>query len=847
MGEVYRARDRRLHRWVAVKFVSADRAADEEAAERLAREARVASSLNHPGIVTVHDIGVFEDRPYVVMELVEGQSLAALLRSGALKLREALAIAGQVADALAAAHAAGIVHRDLKPQNVMVTADGLVKIVDFGLGRAAAVSQAGEDGATATVALTGPFAIRGTVGYMAPEQAAGKPVDTRADQFAFGVMLYEMVSGRRPFDRETAIQTLADILEAEPRPLGKVCPAAPPALASIVHRCLQKDPRERYASTLDLARDLRDLLNQTTTNTRLRQRVGLPSRRIWRPAAAALAVAAIALAALTWPGRPPGAKSTATPAAVQRLAVLPFTDLSRSLEGGAFADGLAEVLTSRLAALEHFGHQLSIVPASEVRREAITSARDARRVFGATMAISGSVRRDASAMRLTLNLIDAGTLTQLAANTVDVPERSGVDAEEIVVSAVAALLELELAPEEREALTAGGSTAGGAYALLVQGRGYLQRFDRGADNVDLAIDAFSRAIGLDRRYALAHASLGEAYWRKFEQTRQPLWLERAAENAEQALAIDSRLAPVHVILSVVARARGRYEEAVAVAQRAVELDPVNADAYRELGRAYEELKRVDEAEATYRKAVAVRPDDWLAFNTLGGFYFGKGRYADAEAAYTRVVELTPDNTRGHNNLGTTYYSMGRLDEAIAAWQRSAAIRPTPAATSNLGVHYFARGQYANAARAFEQAVLLTPNDRRLWRNLGAALHWAPNERNKARAAYERAVQLGKQDRRVNPRQPALQAELADSYSMLGHRAQALEAAAAAERLGGGDVNALFLVAGAYEQLGERALALQWLQKAIAAGYDRSAIERSPGLAALRTDDRYPGLFGKSAP
>jgi tetratricopeptide (TPR) repeat protein len=837
MGEVYRALDTRLDRLVAIKFVCPERWADSLAAERLANEARIASALNHPGIVAVYDVGSFSGRPFIVMEYVEGQSLATLLLGGPLKVRDGLRIGWQIADALAAAHAAGVVHRDLKPQNVMLSPDGRPKIVDFGLGTLNRDDDTTQKISPSSPTITSGLRVQGTVGYMSPEQAAGNYSDMRADQFALGAMLYEMVSGHRAFLRETDVQTLADIIEGEPRPLASVCRSATPALIAIVNRCLQKNPRDRYGSTVDLAHDLKVAAAAAISDTRIPRRpVPIIARaRRWRVAAVlAAATLAVVLMGLQWGDlRTMGGPVSAQPAN-RHVAILPLVTIAGGPDDQILADGLMETLTSSLTTLEQFERGLRVVPASEMRRERIESARQARQSFGATLAISGSLQRDGDALRLTFNLIDSVQLVQLASRTIDLPAgETHRGLQQLVTATVAGLLDLQLRPEESAAMTAGGSAEPGAYQQFARGRGYLQRFDRGADHVDLAIDAFAQAIKLDPQFALAYAAAAESYWRKYDMSRLPIWLDRAEEHAERALEINPRLPAIHVVLAMIARGRGRYEEATVMAQRAVSLDPVAADGYRELGRAYEAIDRSADAEVIYRRAIAARPDDWLAYNTLGSFLLARRRWPEAEAAFKQAIALTPDNTRAHNNLGATYYGMGRPDEAAAAWEHSSSIRPTSAAASNLGTYYYRRGRYTEAARNYERAVALTPGSHRLWRNLGAALYWAPGERDKAAAAYRQAIELAEQERQVNPRQPALLAELADAYSMVGGSQEARAAAAAVERLGSSDAETIFNVASAYEQIGDRAQAIRWLQKALAAGYSRELLAQSPGLAALR--------------
>ncbi len=283
MGEVYRARDTRLGREVAIKVLPAGVSSEPERLKRFENEARSASSLNHPNIVTIHDIGESRGASFIAMELVSGQTVRELLAEGALPTRRLLVIAAQVADGLARAHGAGIVHRDLKPENVMVTKDGLVKILDFGLAKlASARSDSGEESQFPTEAGTSPGVVMGTVGYMSPEQALGKALDFRSDQFSFGSILYEMATGKRAFLRESAPETLTAIIREEPEPMGNLSPLTPAPLRWIVERCLAKDPDDRYASTRDLARDVaavRERFLEASPRARSARPAGLPAQR----------------------------------------------------------------------------------------------------------------------------------------------------------------------------------------------------------------------------------------------------------------------------------------------------------------------------------------------------------------------------------------------------------------------------------------------------------------------------------------------------------------------------------------------------------------------------------------
>ena len=517
MGDVYRARDRRLGRQVAIKFVAHRLHGNTDAEARLDREARMASALNHPAIVTVYDVGRHDERPYVVMELIDGRPLNELIAENRLPIKEAIDLAAQAADGLAAAHQAGIIHRDLKPQNIMVTTAGRAKIVDFGLSKIAPLPIAGTAETIAGDKITGDYAILGTAGYMAPEQVMGLQADARSDQFALGAILYEMLTGRRAFRRDTTVQTMSSILEDEPPPLAQARADVPASVISIVGRCLAKRPERRYASTRDLAHDLRDAHEQLLLDSRSGAQSWQPRPSSWRWAVVpAVVILLAAAAAWMWPRRADRTNPPATASSSLRyIVVMPFANVTKEPADQVFADGLAETLTSTLTQLERYQRMVRVVPASEVRAGRIESVRDARQAFGVTLAISGSIQRLPATLRLTLNLIDAGQLVQVGARTIDISLTNEVITQDTVANAATDLLALELEPGERRALVAGGTAAPTAYELYIQGRGYLYRFDRGPENVDRAIDTLGRAVAIDPRYALAHTALAEAYWRKF--------------------------------------------------------------------------------------------------------------------------------------------------------------------------------------------------------------------------------------------------------------------------------------------------------------------------------------------
>jgi serine/threonine protein kinase/tetratricopeptide (TPR) repeat protein len=844
MGDVYRAHDAKLDREVAIKVLPPHFAHDPDLLMRFRREAHVLASLNHPNIVTIYDIGQDRRTVYIAMELVDGKALDGVLAAGPMPMHDVLDVAAQIGAGLSVAHKSRIVHRDLKPKNVMIRKDGLAKILDFGLSKLAPSSPPSSTDRTA--AATEPGIILGTIDYMSPEQAGGLPADFRSDQFSFGSLLYEMATGKRPFHRATASQTLAAIIEDEPKPVASINPRIPAALETIVHRCMAKKPERRYASTEELARALKEVRDSSATEDGRSlpsiARTYLQRLPLWLEIAFAvgLVIAGISIVRPSLPQKVRAWSESLFPITEKQLVVLPFTNVGNDPQNQGFCDGLVEILSSKLSQLELFQRTLRVVPSTDVLREGIVSVREARQTFGATLAITGSVQRTENRVRLTINLVDPQTLLQLKSKTIDTEAHDISVLQDGVVLEVAELLGVNLSSQAKQVLAIGGTTVPSAYEFYTQGRGYLQRYEV-AQNIDTAISLFKLALGQDRRYALAEAGLGEAYWRKYEQTKDGQWAEEARKSAAAAIGLNDKLAQVYVTLGMIHTGTGRYEEASQNLQKALALDPINADAYRELAKTYQQMGRVKDAESTYMNAIAVRPGYWGTHNELGGFYFHLGRYIEAEKQFRTVVELTPDNSRGYKNLGVIAYSQKRYEEAAKMYEKSVAIKPSDGAYANLGTVYYTLGQYEEAARYYEKAIQMNGRDSMQWHNLAAAYQWS-NEPQKARDAFQRTAELAEEQRRVNPRDPDLLMRLADAYSYLNQPLRARELLQQGLALAPDDVPNMFQASAIYEQLGDRKLALQWIAKAIKGGLSRDLIEKEPTLAQLRLDPRFQALF-----
>jgi tetratricopeptide (TPR) repeat protein len=387
-------------------------------------------------------------------------------------------------------------------------------------------------------------------------------------------------------------------------------------------------------------------------------------------------------------------------------------------------------------------------------------------------------------------------------------------------------------------------------APLKQARALLDRYDK-QTNVDRALDVLTPLVAANGRSAAARTMLAEAYQRKFDYVKDPKLADRAGEEAGVALTVNASYAPAHVVLAMINFGQGRYDGALGEAQRAAALDTGNSRAWREVGRVQFALGHRDEAEKAFRKAVSLDPNDWTAHNSLGSLLFSLNRLDEAVAEFERVQALAPDNTRAYNNLGSAYLQQERFDKATEMYERSLSLDKNATAYSNLGTALYQQGKYADAARSFEGAVALPGATLVHWFNLGAACYWVPDLRQRAREAYQTAVKLGEATRAATNRiDVASLAELASGYAVLGlltagaeaqafkTRARTLLPAIEQQKL---DANVLATLGTTYEELGDRQKALDWLERAVQAGYSLKRIERSPWLTDLRGDERYTRL------
>ena len=823
MGVVYRARDQRLGRTVALKFLPHHLQEDAAARTRFEHEARAASSLDHPNVGYIHEIAETEEgRLFIAMAYYPGQTLHDALEDGPLPLDEALRCIEQVAQGLQSAHASGIIHRDIKPGNVIITPGGTAKVLDFGLAK------------TQDVTLTRANAKLGTVAYMSPEQVRGDRVDARADIWALGALLYELVTGARAFQGEYETAVMYSVLNDRPIPIHEHRADAPETLQAIIDRCLEKDPDDRYPDAAAFLADLQR--HQEGAVERVSSSYGAVSGDIPPRSRRALGVAfgLILLASLLWfavgrvfPGN----------AAIQsrHLAVLPFQVIGAAADADMYAAGLLESLTSKITQLEQFQGALWVVPASEID-EPMTPT-DAQKRFGVSMVVSGSIQLADEQIRLTLNLIDAKTRRQIRSEQIDQRRAGALSLQDEAILMVARMLRVELQPEERAALTAGGTTAPDANDFYLRGRGYL-RNQQSVGDIDLAIRLFQQAIGRDSLFALAHAGLGEAYWQKYRATEEVQWADLAEQSSQEALALNAKLAPVYVTLGLIRQGQGQYAEALEAFQQALEIDPFNADAYRRRARVYRSQGAFDQAEAAYKKAIELKPGYWRGYNSLGALYYITGRYEAAIEQFERAAELAPENKSLLINMGAANWQVGRLKAATDAFERILSVDPEhTTAQENLATAYFYQGQFDRAAALYEAQLDRNPADYSVQGFLADAYYWM-GERAQARTAYRRAIRLVRDHFAVRADDPDLLSSLASFHARLGESDSAavyLDRVEAVVDPAQSDVVLAFGVGEVYVHIDRRADGLRWMERALRSGYGWIQVDHSPWLADFRAD------------
>ena len=828
MGVVWLAEDTRLNRKVALKTVKSAEADTTQGRQRLMREARAAAALNHPHIATVHDVLDVEGKVIVVFEYVEGDSLAARLHRGPLPINETVEIAWQLADALAAAHAQGVIHRDLKPGNVVLGPDGRAKVLDFGIAR---LVPAGAD-MSASVPGTIGVGLVGTPGYAAPEQYLSRNVDGRADLYALGVMIYEMIVGRRPFSGHDAVALATSVLRDQaPKLSGSTDVFVPPRLESLVARLLEREPNKRPKSGDEVLVELSPL--RDTESSPLARRTIVLRRRV--PISAIVAVAAIIAIAIALMVRLQlNATRSGTDSPV--VAVLPLTNMSGDAANDYLGAGLAESLITSLASLPDVT-VLSRSAVDETRQQYPDRARFVQ-ALDATYVVEGSVQAVGDLLRVNLNLVrnDASIAW---GRTVEGPSRDLFSLQSQLASQLNDAIADQTPSNQRVRPAALPTASEPAQIAYWKGRANLDRRDT-VGYAQAALKDFAAAIAADPKFAMAYAGLSEAQWAMYVQTNDKTWAQRAVESSTTALKLEPDRPAVRYSAGLTLFRSGQYDAARVELERAVALQPTSEDATRLLGRVLMRQGRIGEGMDQYRKALAIRPNSVALYSDMGLALYNAQRYAEALASFEKAIELAPNSSVSLSQAGAASQMLGDNRKALQYYERATAISPRAETFSSMGTIYYSLGEYAKAAAAYEGALLIRPLGAITHRNLGDA-YTHLNRTEDAMKAYQQAVKLAEAEVSVSPSDARALGRLAVYQAKARDDAAARRTLRRAEQLAPNDEQVHQRAAVVHALAGRTTEALDAIARAIAGGVAPRLIAQEEDFEKLRPLPRFAQL------
>ena len=765
-GEVYLAQDLRLHRPVAIKILASDLLNNTEYLARFTREARLCASLSHPGICTIHEIDQIDGQTYICMEYVEGKNLRDLIKSTPIPLDRALDLAIQIADAMDEARRHNIIHRDIKSANILITPRNTVKILDFGLAKRLHNRGALEGSRQDTESSITQFGtVRGTIAYMAPEQALGKEVDHRSDIFSFGVVLYEMLTGRLPFTGESITQVIDSILHADPSPVARYQENVPDELVLVLDKMLEKNPETRYQSVHEVWVDLRRIRNKLTQTDSFTEPVTASSSRAGRKfLVPALIVIGIVVAIGFSLMRERNAPVLPAPEKeVISVAVLPFdykgTDATRAYLGRLVTDGL-------IAALQPTPGT-SVTPYATVREfKPQTSVSEVVRHLGVQWIVRGSVSTKEERIVITPEIFSRDEKSIWKQSI----EGGTIEAVDRVANAIVQTLPIET-PNTKvvEQIRTPNLQA---YQNYLRARDTEKGWDV-ASNLEQAIALYREALKQDPDFAAAHAGLATALLVEFRKRNQPEVLSMASEASRRAVGLDPNLPEALLAYGAVQLQSGNSIEARDAFARALQFAPGDDAACRSLAQLYASSGRRQEATQMFERAIALRPSYWLNHYVYGTYQWQfAGDLKAALVLLERATQLHPQGSAPAVMLGNFHLIQGNLEEAEIYFRKALELSPEPSAYNNLGLVHYYRGQYDLALRNWQTLLKAAPDKPIYNANVADALRQLKRQ-DEAEAQYNKAIEGFRRALKANRSDDNTRSYLSMALAATGHCAEAI--------------------------------------------------------------------------
>lgn len=822
MGVVYKAEDTSLGRIVALKFLNTELLANESLRRRFLHEARAASIIDHPNVCHVYEVGEAEDgRYFMAMSYCEGRSLRDVIKSGPAPPRESFSIAFGIAQGLWAAHRRNIIHRDIKPANVILTDDGFVRIVDFGLALLIGDSRVTTSGVTV-----------GTVAYMSPEQTSGSTVGANTDIWSLGVTLYELLTGHLPFRGDVNAALVYSIVHEPHTPLPD---SIPRPCARIVDRCLEKDPAKRYQTVEELLEVMVKVAQEMGWESSMASATIAPilhekrRREILRRLAVSAAVIAVVVGGgFAW--REWHRHSVYTTSV--RVAVLPFENLLGA-ENDVLVDGLSDHVARVTRWVSRGRTSMWSVLYLNVMDAQLTRPADARDAFGVNRIITGDVQRVHNTARVRIRLADPASGRVIRETSLP------FDTETSTVLVDSLLLVLgnwfDVDPASLPRTRPWHIRDPTAIRPYLEGLSLQRQGGKDSTLAESAVKALETSAARDSSFAYAGYAAGNAELNRFRQTQAHELLERALRHGRTARRETPALTDASVLLGNVFHALERADSAEACFLFAAKVDPNNFIPRERLGNLYTSQNRIEEAERAYLRGVETNRDYWVAHRFLGLFYYLQHRPDDAEKAWEAAIRYAPRDVLTLSNLGVVHYDRGEWREAQRMFLQAFKIHPDCYSCNNVASSLFLDGKYKQAASYFEMA--LTPEycdstGHLPWGNLASALYWTDDQRPRALQLYRHAIVLAEKELAVKPDSPRLIGKLVDYYAMSGDSTNALAMIERAKPYLEKDNDIMYKVGSAYEKLGRHSAAVKQLANAVRHGYALSLIQADPVLKGL---------------